>query len=101
MRVSSAPSSPKRWTCNKCQVVRSKEKGGLCPVCWLVGELAREHRDKEHVDKGNASCVECTRQMNDTSIKVPAQNHDDCDHERTSQARAACRRERRRRIAAS
>lgn len=89
----SVPTSGKRWTCRKCQVVRAKGQGELCPVCWLVDELAREHRDGEHVDKFNSSCVACTRKAN--SVILPPQRHDDCDHPKTREARARCRQLRR------
>ena len=91
--MSFAPSA-KRWTCSKCQVVRSKEKGGVCPVCWLVAELVREHRDGEHVDRENSSCVDCTQRLN-RDVKLPPMSHKDCSHERTLAARNNCRRKRR------
>lgn len=96
MLVSSVPASPKRWICVKCRVVRSKNKGGLCPVCWLVDELAREHRDGEHVDRENRSCIDCTRQ-HDNAPPIPRMSHKDCTHPKTLAARQECRRERRRR----
>jgi hypothetical protein len=44
--------------------MRAKYGEKLCPVCWLVRELAREHKAGEHdPEKPNASCVACMRPL--------------------------------------
>jgi hypothetical protein len=86
-----------RYTCPKCSAVRSKGPKELCPVCWLVAELKREHLAGEHADRVNSSCINCTR-----SQRVPVKSgltlsHDNCDHPRTTRDRAKCRAEFRKR----
>lgn len=46
-------------------MIRAKRGEDLCPVCWLVAELAREHKAGEHNDPEhpNASCVDCMRPL--------------------------------------
>lgn len=82
-----------RVTCRRCGQTRARRGDDLCPVCWLVQELAREHRAGEHA-RVNPSCVACTQP------DPPARtSHEMCSHAATASERAKCRRRRRAEIA--
>ena len=91
--------------CGTCGQVRARAGEDICPVCWLVRELAREHRDGEHQEP-NASCIACTRAQKParpnrskrrtksvvTSEPVGIRiDHSQCNHPMTPRERAKCR----------
>lgn len=51
------------FTCKKCGQLRGRAAGELCPVCWLVRELKREHKSREHKARANLSCIRCARRV--------------------------------------
>lgn len=94
-------------TCTRCGQVRAKLGEDICPVCWLVAELAREHTAGDHAQLLNVSCVACTRplgkQRSRALTAVPLgpmperRGHVRCYqqglHEATRAGRAWCRRQ--------
>lgn len=98
--------------CGTCGQVRARVGEDICPVCWLVRELRREHDDGEHTAI-NSSCVDCTRTLTKKQFRdlirvqptvekkksprkpraVPSGyiDHSACGHLLTPSARAKCR----------
>jgi hypothetical protein len=88
--------------CGTCGQVRARAGEDICPVCWLVRELAREHRDGEHTTI-NESCVACTRMSTKPSarrartarmaraVRANRIDHSKCDHPMIPSERAKCR----------
>lgn len=99
--------------CGTCGQVRARDGEDICPVCWLVRELRREHQAGEHTTI-NSSCVDCTRTLTEKQFrdlvrtrplaepqKRPARkhsvrhsgriDHSKCDHPMTPPDRAKCR----------
>jgi hypothetical protein len=76
--------------CGTCGQVRARAGEDMCPVCWLVRELAREHRDGEHTTI-NESCVACTRMPTKPTARADYIDHGKCDHPMIPSERAKCR----------
>jgi hypothetical protein len=81
--------------CGTCGQVRARAGEDICPVCWLVRELAREHWDGEHTTI-NESCVACTRiptkpKSTGRTVLADRIDHSKCDHPMTPRERAKCR----------
>lgn len=107
--------------CGICGQVRARSGEDICPVCWLVDELKREHDAGDHTAI-NSSCVDCTRTLTKKQFRnlvrpesyqkaidksraqtkaekksVPRKmraeriDHSQCGHPMTPPARAICR----------